>query len=257
MNKLVSAFAKGKAFIPFITVGDPSLAVTERLLPAIAEAGADLIAVGLPFSDPVAEGPVVQQADLRALNAGATTDKIFAMLERVSPKADVPIALTSYINPVFTYGTSAFMQRCAGAGVCALIVPDVPFEEKQELEPYCKEYGIAQISMITPGSNNRIKRIATAAEGFLYGVLPEEAAGQSNQLEEQAAGMLQAARAASQLPCAVSLDAPTPAQARQMAQVADGIIAGTSLVSLVAEYKEDCVKKAAAFVRQMKQAICG
>ena len=168
MNKLHTAFAKGKAFIPFVTAGDPALEITERLIPEMAQAGADLIEIGIPFSDPMAEGPVIQAANARVLSGGVTVGKIFEMLHRIRKTCSVPIAFMTYANPVFAYGPDRFLRNCQQAGVDALIVPDLPFEEREELLPFCSKYGVTLISMIAPTSKNRIHMIASQAQGFLY-----------------------------------------------------------------------------------------
>lgn len=167
-KRIREAFSHGKAFIPFVTAGDPSLEVTARLVPAMAAAGADLIELGIPFSDPVAEGPVIQQADERALAAGATTDRIFELVRQIRRETDVPLAFMTYLNPVFTYGAERFLKACGETGVDALIVPDMPFEEKGELAPFCRRYGVDLVSLIAPTSRARIRMIAAEAEGFLY-----------------------------------------------------------------------------------------
>jgi tryptophan synthase alpha chain len=168
MNKLHTAFAKGKAFIPFVTAGDPALEITERLIPEMVQAGADLIEIGIPFSDPMAEGPVIQAANARVLSGGVTVGKIFVMLHRIRKTCSVPIAFMTYANPVFAYGPDRFLRNCQQAGVDALIVPDLPFEEREELLPFCSKYGVTLISMIAPTSKNRIHMIASQAQGFLY-----------------------------------------------------------------------------------------
>lgn len=257
MNNIAEVFQRGKAFIPFVTAGDPTLEVTERLLPAMAEAGADLIEVGIPFSDPVAEGPVIQQADIRALAAGTTTDKIFEMLERAAPRCKAALAIMTYINPVFTYGIGRFLARCAKAGVAAIIVPDVPFEEKEELSPYCKQYGVELISMIAPTSHDRIRRIAAEAEGFLYCVSSMGVTGVRRELGDQAAEMVAAVRQVSKIPCAVGFGISTPEQAKRMAAFADGVIVGSAIVKLAEQYGRDCVEPIVDYVRQMKGALCG
>ena len=167
MNRIEKAFSGGKAFIPFITAGDPSIEVTEELVMQMAKAGADLIELGIPFSDPAAEGPTIQAADVRALAEGTTTDQIFELVKRIRKEVDVPIALMTYVNPVFSYGTDDFMRTCKQVGVDAVIVPDVPFEERDEIKPYCEKHGVVYISMIAPTSKARIERIAREAEGFI------------------------------------------------------------------------------------------
>ena len=169
MNKRITeAFANGKAFIPFLTCGDPSLEVTEQLVYAMEEAGADLIELGIPFSDPTAEGPVIQEANVRALAGGVTTDKVFAMVEKIRKNTKIPMVFMTYANVVFSYGTERFIKKTAEVGMDGLILPDVPFEEKEEFDVVCKQYGLDLISLIAPTSHERIAMIAKEAEGFVY-----------------------------------------------------------------------------------------
>lgn len=255
MSRIADAFSKGKAFIPFITAGDPSIAVTEQAVLAMAEAGADLIELGIPFSDPVAEGPVIQQADNRALEAGTTTDDIFDMVCRIRKTCGIPIAFMTYANPVYTYGPDAFLSRCAGAGVDALIVPDLPFEEKGEFLPLCKKHGVTLISMITPASAERIRMIAREAEGFLYCVSSMGVTGVREKITGDVGAMVREAKAVSHIPCAIGFGISTPEQAREMAGHADGVIVGSAIVKLAAQYGPDCVKPIREYVRQMKNAL--
>ncbi len=255
MNRLEQVFQKGKAFIPFITAGDPNLTITEQLVYKMAEAGADLIELGIPFSDPIAEGPVIQAADVRALEAGATTDLIFDMVEKIRLTCMVPIAFMTYVNPVFTYGTKRFMERCRRAGVDAVIVPDVPFEEKEELLPFCKLYEIALISMIAPTSKERINMIAKEAEGFLYCVSSLGVTGTRRELGTEAQEMIRQVKEIKDIPCAVGFGIQAPEQAAKVAEYADGIIVGSAIVKIAEQYGTDCVPKVEEYVRNMKAAI--
>ncbi len=233
MSKLAEAFQNGKAFIPFVTAGDPNLSVTRELLLALAEAGADVIEVGIPFSDPIAEGPVIQRADGRALAAGTTTDHIFDMLETVDCPA--ALAVMTYMNPLFTYGTDRFMARCAAAGVEAVIVADVPFEERQERLPHCERHCITPISVIAPASRDRFQT--------------------SSALGNDVGNMVRLAKAAGSVPCAVGFGVSTPDQARQMARVADGVIVGSAIVRMVEEEGAASVPRVARYAREMKRAM--
>jgi len=168
MSRIAKAFGGGKAFIAFITGGDPDLETTEKLVLAMAEAGADLIEIGIPFSDPVAEGIVIQEADERALKAGCTTDKLFELVKRIREKTEVPLLFMTYLNLIFTYGKDRFLTRCAECGIDGIIVPDLPFEEKAELADICADHGVDLISMIAPTSEDRIAKIAREAQGFIY-----------------------------------------------------------------------------------------
>ncbi|HOQ06230.1 MAG TPA: tryptophan synthase subunit alpha [Clostridiales bacterium] len=257
MSRLERAFSRGKAFIPFITAGDPSMTVTEQLIYTMYEAGADLIEVGIPFSDPVAEGPVIQAADERALASGVTVDDVFAMMQRVRNKCDVPVALMTYVNPVATYGTDRFMMNCSKAGIDAVIVPDVPFEERDELLPYCRKHGITLISMIAPTSGERIRMIAAEAEGFVYCVSSLGVTGIRERIGYEAGEMIKAVKAVKDIPCAIGFGISTPEQAAELAVWGDGIIVGSAVVKIVEEYGENCVGHVAEYVRRMKAAISG
>lgn len=255
MNKIQEVFANGKAFIPFITAGDPSLEITEQLVLQMAEAGADLIELGIPFSDPIAEGPVIQEADIRALAAGTTTDKIFDMMKRIREKSNVPIAFMTYINPIFTYGPEKFMKNCQEVGVTAVIVPDLPYEEKEEIQSFCVKYGVTLISMIAPTSNDRIQMIAREAEGFLYCVSSMGVTGVRQEISNDVGGMIKLVKEVKDIPCAIGFGISTPEQATRMAAFADGVIVGSAIVKIVAQYGTDCVPHVAEYVRSMKEAI--
>lgn len=255
MNKLQEIFSNGKAFIPFITAGDPTMEITEQLVLEMAKAGADLIELGIPFSDPIAEGPVIQEADIRALAAGATTDKIFAMMKRIREVSTVPIAFMTYVNPIFTYGAEKFMKNCQEVGVCAVIVPDLPFEEKEELLAFCKQCGVTLISMIAPTSNDRIRMIASEAEGFIYCVSSMGVTGVRKEIGNEAREMINIVKEVKDIPCAIGFGISTPEQAGKMAQFSDGVIVGSAIVRIVAQYGTDCVPHVANYVREMKKAI--
>jgi tryptophan synthase alpha chain len=255
MNKLQEVFSNGKAFIPFITAGDPTMEITEQLVLEMAKAGADLIELGIPFSDPVAEGPVIQEADIRALAAGATTDKIFAMMKRVREVSTVPVAFMTYVNPIFTYGADRFMKNCQEVGVSAVIVPDLPFEEKEELLPYCSQYGVTLISMIAPTSKERIRMIASRAEGFIYCVSSMGVTGVRKEIGNEVGEMINIVKEVKDIPCAIGFGISTPEQAEKMAQFSDGVIVGSAIVRIVAQHGVDCVPHVAEYVREMKKAI--
>lgn len=254
MTKIADAFAAGKAFIPFLTCGDPDLETTEKLIGAMAEAGADLIELGIPFSDPTAEGPVIQEANLRALSAGTTTDKIFDMVRRVRKTASIPMVFMTYANVIFSYGADRFLQTAAEIGMNGIIVPDVPFEEKQEFEPLCQKYGLAQISMIAPTSHDRIRAIAEQANGFLYCVSSLGVTGTRSSITTDIGAMVKLVKEVKNIPCAVGFGISTPEQAESMCRQADGAIVGSAIVKLIAQYGRDSVQPVADYVRSMKNA---
>lgn len=254
MTKIADAFANGKAFIPFLTCGDPDLETTEKLIGAIAEAGADLIELGIPFSDPTAEGPVIQDANLRALSAGTTTDKIFDMVRRVRQTVSIPMVFMTYANVIFSYGADRFLKTAAEIGMNGIIVPDVPFEEKQEFEPLCQKYGLAQISMIAPTSHDRIRAIAEQANGFLYCVSSLGVTGTRTAITTDIGAMVKLVKEVKGIPCAVGFGISTPEQAESMCRQADGAIVGSAIVKLIAQYGRDSVQPVADYVRTMKTA---
>ncbi len=255
MNKIPSAFERGKAFIPFITCGDPSLAVTEQLVYAMEEAGADLIELGIPFSDPTAEGPVIQEANLRALSGGVTTDQIFEMVQRIRKRTQIPMVFMTYANVVFSYGIERFAKTAARVGMDGLILPDVPFEEKEEFAAICREQDLSLISLIAPTSHERIKKIASGAEGFLYCVSSLGVTGERSEITTDIARMVGLVRESTSLPCAIGFGISTPEQAAAMAKEADGVIVGSAIVKLIGKYGKDCVPYVSDYVRGMKDAI--
>lgn len=255
MSRVGEIFKNQKAFIPFITAGDPNLEITEQLVPAMAKAGADLIELGIPFSDPVAEGPVIQEADMRALSAGTTTDKIFESVKRIRTKTDIPLAFMTYLNPIFVYGSQRFVKNAAECGIDALIVPDMPFEEKGELLSVCETYGVDLISLIAPTSRERIQRIAGEAQGFLYCVSSLGVTGVRTEITTDIGEMVALAKKAKDIPCAIGFGISTPEQAKKMALSADGVIVGSAIVKIVARYGTDCLGPVCSYVRSMKEAI--
>ena len=258
MNKRIAeAFANGKAFIPFLTCGDPSLEVTEQLIYAMEEAGADLIELGIPFSDPTAEGPVIQAANVRALSGGVTTDKIFDMVKRLRQNTKIPMVFMTYANVVFSYGTERFIQKAASLGMDGLILPDVPFEEKEEFDSVCKKYGLDLISLIAPTSHERITQIAKEAEGLVYCVSSLGVTGMRSAITTDIGAMVQLVKAAKDIPCAVGFGISTPEQAAAMAAKSDGAIVGSAIVKLCGQYKEACVPYVKEYVKSMKDAVRG
>lgn len=255
MNRIRRIFEDRKAFIPFVTAGDPSLSVTEELVPAMAEAGADLVEIGIPFSDPVAEGAVIQAADMRALASGTTTDRIFESVERIRGKTDVPLAFMTYMNPVFAYGTERFMERAAACRVDALIVPDVPFEERGELLPACEKYGVTLIYLAAPTSKERARAIGERSEGFVYCVSSLGVTGVRERITTDIREMVAQVKAGRDIPCAVGFGISTPQQAREVARYADGVIVGSAVVKLVERYGQQCVGPVRRYVREMKRAV--
>ena len=256
MSRISEAFAHGKAFIPFLTCGDPDLETTEAAVRAMAQAGADLIELGIPFSDPTAEGPVIQAANGRALAAGTTTDKIFEMVRRLRQDVTVPMVFMTYANVVFSYGTERFLSTATEIGMDGLILPDVPYEEKEEFAPVCRKYGLDFISLIAPTSQGRIARIAQEAEGFLYCVSSLGVTGVRGEITTDVGRMVWLAKQAQpSLPCAVGFGVSTPEQGAVMARAADGVIVGSAIVKLFAQYGREAVPQIRDYVAAMKAAV--
>ena len=255
MTDIRAAFADGKAFIPFITAGDPDLETTEKLLIGMSESGADIIEIGIPFSDPIAEGVVIQEADLRALASGTTTDKIFDMVKRIRPQIKCALAVMTYMNPIFVYGTDRFMAKCRECGIAAVIVPDTPFEEKAELSSACDSNGVELVSLIAPTSHDRIKTIAKEAQGFVYCVSSLGVTGVRKEITTDIGEMVRLVKSVSDIPCAIGFGISTPEQAKKMAECADGVIVGSAIVKIVAKYGREAVEPVCEYVKTMKDAI--
>ncbi len=255
MSKIREAFKNKKAFIPFVTGGDPSLDLTKDLIIAMEKAGASLIEIGIPFSDPIAEGVVIQEADERSLAAGTTTDKLFDMVKEVRETVKIPLVFMTYVNPVFTYGKDRFMEKCAECGIDGVIVPDVPFEERMELLPSCEKYGIDLISMIAPTSDDRIQAIAKEAQGFIYCVSSLGVTGVRKEINTDIGTMVEQVKAVADVPVAVGFGISTPDQARKMAGLSDGAIVGSAIVKIVAEHGKEAVPYVIDYVKNMVAAV--
>ena len=255
MSKIRDAFKNGKAFIPFITCGDPDLETTGKIVREMAAAGADLIELGIPFSDPTAEGPVIQGANIRALAGGITTDKIFAFVKELRKDVTVPLVFMTYANVVFSYGIERFVKCCAEAGMDGLILPDVPFEEKDEFAPICKANGIDFISLIAPTSENRVAMIAKEAEGFVYLVSSLGVTGMRAEIRTDLEAITAKIKENTDVPCAIGFGISTPEQAAELAGCADGVIVGSAIVKLIAEHGREAAAPVGAFVRAMKAAV--
>jgi tryptophan synthase alpha chain len=247
-NRIACAFDGKKAFIAFITGGDPDVETTEKLIITMAEAGVDIIEIGIPFSDPVAEGAAIQAANERALRAGCTVDKLFDMVKRVRKEVRIPLLFMSYINPIFVYGKEKFMQKCAESGIDGVIIPDLPYEERGELSDVCKRYNVTQISMIAPTSNERIEVIAKEAEGFIYCVSSLGVTGIRSEINTNINDMIARVKSVSAVPCAVGFGISSPSQAKEMAAVSDGVIIGSAIVKIIGEHGRDCVEPVKQFV---------
>lgn len=255
MSNIRKAFENGKAFIPFITCGDPDLETTAAVVRAAAANGADLIELGIPFSDPTAEGPVIQGANLRALSGGVTTDKIFDLVKELRRDVEVPMVFMTYANVVFSYGTERFISTCREIGIDGLILPDVPYEEKEEFLPACRKYGVDLISLIAPTSEDRIAMIVREAEGFLYIVSSLGVTGMRSEIKTDLESIVETVRENTDVPCVIGFGISTPEQAAKMAGISDGAIVGSAIVRLIGKYGKDAAEYVGEYVKGMKDAL--
>lgn len=255
MSRIEEAFQKHKAFIAFITVGDPDLETTERVVHAAVENGADLIELGIPFSDPTAEGPVIMEADEVALKAGTTTDKVFELTKKLRETITVPMVYMTYANVVFSYGCEKFAQKAADAGIDGLILPDVPYEEKEEFTEVFDRYGLDLISMIAPTSEDRIAMIAKEAKGFIYMVSSLGVTGTRSEITTDISAMTDLVKKNSDVPCAVGFGISTPEQAAGMAELSDGAIVGSAIIKIIAKYGKEAAGPVGEYVKEMADAV--
>ncbi|MBD5474742.1 MAG: tryptophan synthase subunit alpha [Lachnospiraceae bacterium] len=255
MSKIKSAFENGKAFIAFITCGDPDLETTAAAVRAAVENGADLIELGIPFSDPTAEGPVIQGANIRALSGGVTTDKIFTFVKELRQDVKVPMVFMTYANVIFSYGTERFISTCRDIEIDGLILPDLPFEEKDDFLPICHEYGVDLISLIAPTSENRIAMIAKEADGFLYIVSSLGVTGTRSEIKTDLKSIVDVVRQNTDIPCAIGFGISTPEQAKKMADISDGAIVGSAIIKLLEKHGKDAPKYVGEYVKSMKEAL--
>ncbi|MCR4654095.1 MAG: tryptophan synthase subunit alpha [Eubacterium sp.] len=255
VKKIADAFKNGKAFIPFITAGDPGIEYTKKFILDMEKAGADLIEIGIPFSDPIAEGIVIQEADIRALQAGTTTDDVFSMVEDLRKETDMPLVFMTYLNIVYHYGYERFFSRCESVGISGIIIPDMPFEEKDECVNIAASHGVEVISMIAPTSEERIRMISSEAKGFIYVVSSLGVTGVRSEIKTDLESILAAVKNATDTPAAIGFGINTPEQAKKMASYADGVIVGSAIVKIVAKYGKDAAPHITEYVKSMKDAI--
>ena len=255
MSRISEAFKDKKVFIPFITCGDPDLETTKACVLEMVKNGAGIIELGIPFSDPTAEGPVIQNANLRALNGGVTTDKIFDMVRSLRKETDVPLVFMTYANVVFSYGMERFLSSCSDIGMDGLILPDLPYEEKEEFAPCCRKHGIDLISLIAPTSEDRIAKIASDAEGFLYIVSSLGVTGVRSEITTDLGAMVKLVRENTDIPCAIGFGISTPQQAKRMSNISDGAIIGSAIIKILAEYGKDAPRHVGEFTRSITEAM--
>lgn len=253
--KIKDAFKNGKAFMPFILAGDPNLDATGRFIVSMAKAGADLIEIGIPFSDPVAEGQVIQAASKKALDSGTTTDGIFDMVASIRDKVNIPLLLMTYINPIFVYGKDKFFAKCQEVGICGVIVPDMPFEEKDELLAPANNHGVEVVSLIAPTSEDRIGMIAKEAQGFIYCVSSLGTTGVRSEIKTDLDSIVATIRKYTDVPTAIGFGISTPEQAQKMAAIADGAIVGSAVIKIIDKYAGNAEQPIYEYVKKMKDAV--
>ncbi len=255
MTEIAKAFENKKAFIPFITCGDPDLETTAKIVREAVANGADLIELGIPFSDPTAEGPVIQGANIRALKGGVTTDKVFDLVRELRKDVTIPMVFMTYANVVFSYGGDKFISTCKEIGINGLILPDLPYEEKEEFLPLCRKYGVDLISLIAPTSENRIAMIAKEADGFIYLVSSLGVTGTRSEINTDLKSIVDVIRQNSSVPCAIGFGISTPEQAKKMADIADGAIVGSAIIKIIEQYGKDAPRYVGEYVKSMKDAV--
>lgn len=255
MNRIKDAFSHGKAFIPFITCGDPDLETTAKVVREAVKNGADLIELGIPFSDPTAEGPVIQEANIRALAGGVTTDKVFDLVRDLRTDIKIPLVFMTYSNVVFSYGAERFISTCKEVGIDGLILPDLPYEERGEFIGDCNKYGVALIPLIAPTSENRIAMIAKAAEGFIYVVSSLGVTGERKEITTDIGAIVKVIRENTDVPCAVGFGISTPEQAKKMSALSDGAIVGSAIIKIIEKYGKDAAPYVGEYVKSMKEAM--
>ena len=255
MSNIKKAFEKGKAFIPFVTCGYPDLETTGEIVRAMAENGADIIELGIPFSDPTAEGPVIQGANIKALENGITTDKIFEFVKELRKDIKIPLVFMTYANVIFSYGAEKFISTCSEIGIDGIILPDLPFEEKDEFSPQCQKYGIDLISLIAPTSHQRISMIAKEADGFIYIVSSLGVTGTRSEINTDLDSIAKVIRENTDTPCAIGFGISNPEQAKKMSDISDGAIIGSAIIKLIEKYGRDSAKPVGEFVKSVKQEM--
>ncbi len=255
MSKIAEAFKNGKAFIPFITCGDPDLETTAAAVREMVKNGASLIELGIPFSDPTAEGPVIQGANLRALTGGVTTDKVFDLVRELRKDISVPMVFMTYANVVFSYDAEKFISTCQEIGIDGLILPDLPYEEKEEFQPLCDKYDVDLISLIAPTSENRIAMIAKEASGFIYLVSSLGVTGMRSEIKTDLASIVEVIRQNSNVPCAIGFGISNPEQAKKMADISDGAIVGSAIIKILEQHGTNAPKYVGEFVKSMTDAL--
>lgn len=255
MSRIKNAFDGKKAFIGFVTAGDPGLKETEEFVLEMERGGASLVELGIPFSDPIAEGPVIQDANIRALSAGCTTDKIFSMVKSLRKKTQIPLVFLAYANTLFKYGYGRFCEKCSETGIDGLIIPDLPFEEKNELSTIATGYGVDLISLVAPTSEQRIQMIAKEAAGFIYVVSSMGVTGIRSEIKTDVESIIKVIKKVTDVPVAVGFGINTKEQVMHYTQAADGVIVGSAIVKIIAQYGSEAGSHIYDYVSGMTSGI--
>jgi len=255
MNKIKDAFLNKKAFIAYLMAGDPDLAVSARYILTAQEAGADMVEIGIPFSDPIAEGEVIQAASMRALSAGVRLDGIFDMVASIRDKMRVPMVFMTYLNPAFVFGYDRFFAKCADIGICGVIIPDLPFEEQGEAKTVAVKHSVEVVSLIAPTSKKRIARIAGNAKGFIYLVSSMGVTGVRGEITTDAEKMIAEIKQYTGVPVAVGFGISTLDQAKRYSAVADGVIVGSAIVRIIGQYGANAEKPLYEYIHEMKRHV--
>ena len=254
MINFKEVFSK-KAFIGFITAGDPNIEATKRYINKMIEAGVSLIEIGIPFSDPIAEGEVITKADIRALASGTTTDKIFEMMADIrKTHPDFPFVFMTYLNPVFSYGYDNFFKKAQEVGMLGIIIPDMPIEEKNEASEIAKKYNQEVISLIAPTSENRIKKIAEKSNGFIYLVSSLGVTGVRSEFKTDLKSIVSEIKKCTDTPVAIGFGISNPEAVKNMCKIADGAIVGSAIVRIVEEYGDKADDYIFDFCKKMVEA---
>lgn len=255
MNKIENAFKSGKALIGFITAGDPSLDITEQVIFKMIEAGCDMIEIEIPFSDPVAEGPVIQSANVRAINNGITTDKVFDLVKRISRQTDVPIVLMAYLNVLFKYGYDKFLEKAEKCGISGVIVPDLPYEEKAELETVADKFGIIVLPFVAPATEGRIKTIAADAKGFINAMSTMGYRSKDSTVISSSAEIVKCVKAVTDVPVVIAVGVEGPKDTKEYIAYADGVVLNSTIIELIEKHGEQAPEAVYDYVKSIKNAI--
>jgi len=255
MNRIEAKFAQlkeegKKAHIGFLTGGDPSIDKTPELIKALVEGGSDIVEIGVPFSDPLADGPVIQAAANRALSGGVTVDKIFDMVKEVRKEVEVPLVFLMYVNTLLVYGKEKFMANCKDAGIDGLIIPDVPYEEQGEILPLMKDYGIELIPLVAPTSKDRVAKITESSNGFVYCVSSMGVTGRNSEFHSTINAYIEDVRSQTDLPLAIGFGISTNDDVKRFESIADGVIVGSAIVNEIQRTEGDPVQLK-AFVEKL------